>query len=192
MGSDLIGKADGKPDFLVMAMRDAHSAPLQRVQVVKGWLDKNGKAQEKVFDVACSDGGKIDPKTQRCSDNGAKVDVKTCAFDQDKGDAELSAVWTDPEFDRETERLLLRPRAREPHLPLVDMGRDPLRRRAQPGARKDDPGTRLHLADLVHPDQGFEAVAEQASGVIAFLKRAVREPLVHFLAIGAALFVATA
>jgi hypothetical protein len=99
MGSDLIGKADGKPDFLVMAMRDANSAPLQRVQVVKGWLDKTGKAQEKVFDVACSDGGKIDAKTQRCSDNGAKVDVKTCAFDQDKGDAELSASWSDPEFD---------------------------------------------------------------------------------------------
>ncbi|MEQ1782301.1 MAG: DUF3604 domain-containing protein [Hyphomonadaceae bacterium] len=99
MGSDLIGKADSKPDFLVMAMRDANSAPLQRVQVVKGWLDKNGKAQEKVFDVACADDGKIDPKTQRCSDNGAKVDVKTCAFDQDKGDAELSAAWSDPEFD---------------------------------------------------------------------------------------------
>ena len=99
MGSDLIGKADGKPDFLVMAMRDANSAPLQRVQVIKGWLDKNGKAQEKVFDVACADDGKIDPKTQRCSDNGAKVDVKTCAFDQDKGDAELSASWSDPEFD---------------------------------------------------------------------------------------------
>ena len=99
MGADLIGKADGKPDFQVMAMRDAHSAPLQRIQIVKGWLDKNGKAQEKVFDVACSDGGKIDAKTQRCSDNGAKVDVKTCAYDQDKGDAEISAVWSDPEFD---------------------------------------------------------------------------------------------
>ena len=82
-----------------MAMRDAHSAPLQRIQVVKGWLDRNGKAQEKVFDVACSDGGRVDPKTQRCSDNGATVDVKTCAYSQDKGDAELSTVWSDPEFD---------------------------------------------------------------------------------------------
>ena len=99
MGADLVGKADGKPDFQVMAMRDANSAPLQRIQVVKGWLDANGKAQEKVFDVACSDGGKIDPKTQRCADNGATVDVKTCAYSQDKGDAELSAVWSDPEFD---------------------------------------------------------------------------------------------
>lgn len=99
MGADLVGKTDGKPDFQVMAMRDVHSAPLQRIQVVKGWVDKNGKAQEKVFDVACSDGGKIDAKTQRCADNGATVDVKTCVFDQDKGDAELSAAWSDPEFD---------------------------------------------------------------------------------------------
>ncbi|HEX5005911.1 MAG TPA: DUF3604 domain-containing protein, partial [Hyphomonadaceae bacterium] len=55
MGADLVGRADGKPDFLVMAMRDANSAPLQRLQIVKGWLDASGKAQEKVFDVACSD-----------------------------------------------------------------------------------------------------------------------------------------
>lgn len=99
MGGDLIGKADGKPDFLVVAMRDAHSAPLQRVQIVKGWLDKSGKAQEKVFDVACSDGGKVDAKTQRCPDNGATIDVKTCVYPEDKGDAELSASWSDPEFD---------------------------------------------------------------------------------------------
>lgn len=99
MGSDLVGKSDGKPDFLVMAMRDANSAPLQRIQVVKGWLDAKGKAQEKVFDVACSDGGKVDAKTQRCADNGASVDVKTCKFSDDKGDAEISGAWNDPEFD---------------------------------------------------------------------------------------------
>ena len=99
MGGDLVGQASGKPDFLVMAMRDANSAPLQRIQVVKGWLDGSGKAQEKVFDVACSDGGRIDPATHRCSDNGASVDVKTCAYSEDKGDAEITAAWSDPEFD---------------------------------------------------------------------------------------------
>lgn len=99
MGADLVGKADGSPDFLVMAMRDAHSAPLQRLQIVKGWVDAAGKAQEKVFDVGCSDGGTINPATHRCADNGATVDVKTCAYSQDKGDAEIFAVWKDPEFD---------------------------------------------------------------------------------------------
>ena len=99
MGGDLVGQATGKPDFLVMAMRDANSAPLQRVQIVKGWLDASGKAQEKVFDVGCSDGMTLDTRTYRCADNGATVDLKTCAYPQDKGDAELSAVWSDPEFD---------------------------------------------------------------------------------------------
>jgi hypothetical protein len=100
MGSDLVGKAgSAKPDFLVMAMRDANSGPLQRIQIVKAWLDASGKSQEKVFDIACSDGGAINPTTQRCADNGATVDVKTCAYSQDKGDAELNAVWSDPEFD---------------------------------------------------------------------------------------------
>ena len=54
---------------------------------------------DKVFDVACSDGGKVDPKTHRCPDNGATVDIKTCEISKDKGDAELAATWTDPEFD---------------------------------------------------------------------------------------------
>lgn len=100
MGGDLVGQAGtATPDFLVTAMRDAHSAPLQRIQIVKGWLDASGKAQEKVFDVACSDGGAIDAKTQRCADNGATVDLKTCAYSQDKGDAEMNAVWSDPEFN---------------------------------------------------------------------------------------------
>jgi hypothetical protein len=99
MGGDLVGKADGAPDFVVAAMRDTKSAPLQRVQIVKGWVDAKGKTSEKVFDIACSDGGKVDPKTQRCPDNGATIDTKTCAIPQDKGDAELAATWSDPEFD---------------------------------------------------------------------------------------------
>jgi hypothetical protein len=99
MGGDLVGKADGAPDFLVAAMRDPRSAPLQRVQIVKGWVDAKGKAQEKVFDVACSDGGRVDARTQRCADNGATIDTKTCAIPQDKGDAELATAWSDPEFD---------------------------------------------------------------------------------------------
>ena len=82
-----------------MAMRDANSAPLQRLQIVKGWADAGGKAFEKVFDVACSDAGKVDAKTHRCPENGATVDVKTCAYSQDKGAAELTAGWSDPEFD---------------------------------------------------------------------------------------------
>jgi hypothetical protein len=86
------------PSFAVHALRDPNSAPLQRIQIIKGWT-KNGELYDKVFDVACSDKGKVDPKTHRCPDNGAKVDIKTCEISKDKGDAELAATWTDPEFD---------------------------------------------------------------------------------------------
>ena len=86
------------PTFAVHAIRDPNSAPLQRIQIIKGWT-KDGELYDKVFDVACSDGGKVDPKTHRCPDNGATVDIKTCEISKDKGDAELAATWTDPEFD---------------------------------------------------------------------------------------------
>ncbi|WP_428410396.1 DUF3604 domain-containing protein [Hyphococcus sp.] len=99
MGGELLGKAGQAPQFAVIAMRDVHSAPLQRIQIVKGWRDETGKSFEKVFDVACADGGAVGPATQRCPDNGATVDLQTCAFSQDKGDAEIKGVWTDPEFD---------------------------------------------------------------------------------------------
>ncbi|VAW04087.1 FIG00801583: hypothetical protein [hydrothermal vent metagenome] len=97
MGGDLIGQGN-VPGFIVWAMRDAMSAPLQRVQVVKVWTD-GGKANEKVFDVACSDGGTVDPKTYRCPDNGAKVNLTDCSISQDKGAPELKTFWTDPEFN---------------------------------------------------------------------------------------------
>lgn len=99
MGGDLIERAGETPQFVVIAMRDIHSAPLQRIQIVKGWIDADGRSFEKVFDVACSDGGRIDPATQRCADNGATVDLTTCEFSPDKGAGQLQAAWTDPQFD---------------------------------------------------------------------------------------------
>jgi hypothetical protein len=71
---------------------------LQRVQVVKGWL-ANGESKEAVFDVACSDGLKVDPKTHRCPDNGARVNIADCSVTAGKGAAELKTLWRDPEFD---------------------------------------------------------------------------------------------
>jgi len=99
MGGDLAVREGASPDFLVAAMRDTHSAPLQRLQIVKGWTDGKGQSFEKVYDIACSDGGAVDPASQRCPDNGASVDLATCAFSQDKGDGEIQAHWKDPEFD---------------------------------------------------------------------------------------------
>jgi hypothetical protein len=101
MGGDLAAPsgADAQaPKFLLWALRDAKSAGLQRLQVVKGWVE-NGKGHELVYDVACSDGLTPDPATHRCPDNGATVDLATCKITEGKGAAELRTVWTDPDFD---------------------------------------------------------------------------------------------
>ncbi len=97
MGGDLIADGEAAPGFFAWAMRDSDAAPLQRLQVIKGWVE-DGQTNERVFDVACSDGGAVDPQTHRCPDNGAAVDLATCAISDDKGAAELSAVWQDPTF----------------------------------------------------------------------------------------------
>ncbi|MCP5432463.1 MAG: DUF3604 domain-containing protein [Alphaproteobacteria bacterium] len=99
MGGDLTPPAEGKvPSFYVWAKRDPHSAPLQKIEIVKGWLDASGEAQERVFDVVCSDGLAPD-EAYRCPANGATVDIADCSVSADKGADELGTVWRDPEFD---------------------------------------------------------------------------------------------
>ena len=98
MGSNLTALGEHSPEFLLWAAQDANSAKLQRLQIIKGWLE-NGKAHEKVFDVACSDGGMVDSTNYRCPDNGARVDQDTCAISQGVGAGELSGLWRDPEYD---------------------------------------------------------------------------------------------
>jgi hypothetical protein len=98
MGGDLIAQGDAAPTFFVWAARDADSVALQRLQIIKGWVAE-GEAHEQVFDVACSDGGEIDPLTRRCPDNGANVDLATCEVTPNRGAAELQTLWQDPQFD---------------------------------------------------------------------------------------------
>jgi hypothetical protein len=102
MGSDLPKAPAGakSPTFLVAAMKDPLSGNLDRIQIVKGWLDKNGQGKEKVYDVAWGDAdrrkigqdGKLAPV-------GDTVDVATATWTDTIGDPGLSAVWTDPDFD---------------------------------------------------------------------------------------------
>ena len=102
MGGELQVNSARSPDFLVWAARDPRSAPLQRLQVIKGYV-RNGEVQEEVFDVACSDGGQVDPVTHRCPDNGARVNLEDCSISAGLGAAELKANWQDPDF-RQHER----------------------------------------------------------------------------------------
>jgi hypothetical protein len=98
MGGDLEAHNDNSPTFVLWAMRDPRSAPLQRLQIVKGWVE-NGTARETVFDVACSDGLRPDPANHRCPDNDATVDLTDCGYSTDRGAVELRTLWQDPEFE---------------------------------------------------------------------------------------------
>jgi hypothetical protein len=100
MGGDLHAAPDGKvPSFLVAALKDPYSGNLDRLQIVKGWIDEAGTAQERVYDVAVSDGRKIDADGRCKIPVGNTVNVKEATWTNTIGDPELITVWEDPEFD---------------------------------------------------------------------------------------------
>jgi len=99
MGGDLKGAPGGKaPTFLVRALRDPDGANLDRVQIVKGWLEVEGETRERVYDVALSDGREIGPDGSVPS-VGNTVNVEAATYDNSIGDAALGAFWNDPDFD---------------------------------------------------------------------------------------------
>ncbi len=101
MGSDLPKAPTGAkaPSFLVSAMKDPLSGNLDRIQIVKGWLDKSGKGQEKVYDVVWGDADRRKVKAGKLQPVGDTVDVPNATWTDSIGDPQLSAVWTDPDFD---------------------------------------------------------------------------------------------
>ena len=101
MGRDLKPKPSKAkaPTFAVWAQKDPESGNLDRIQIIKGFINKWGRTDEKIFEVAQSDGRKPDVKTGKVKPVGNTVDVKTATYTNDIGDTQLSAVWTDPDFD---------------------------------------------------------------------------------------------
>jgi hypothetical protein len=100
MGGDLPNAPRSKaPTFLVAAMKDPYSGNLDRIQIVKGWLEADGTTGERVYDVAVSDGRKIDADGRCSTKVGNTVDVKNATWKNTIGDPELIAVWRDPDFD---------------------------------------------------------------------------------------------
>jgi hypothetical protein len=100
MGGDLRKAPEGKaPTFMIRAMRDPDNANLDRIQVIKGWLDKKGKTHERIYDVAVSDDREIG-KDGRCRiPVGNTIDVANASYTNTIGDPLLTAFWEDPDFD---------------------------------------------------------------------------------------------
>lgn len=118
------------PTFYIAAMADWMSAPLQRVQMIKGWIDADGETHEKVQDVACADGFEVDPTTLRCPDNGASVDLATCTPTGGTGAMQLTTAWTDRDFDPSQGafyyvRALQNPTCRWSTYDAIRLGREP-------------------------------------------------------------------
>jgi len=100
MGGDLSAALDGgAPSFLVAVLKDPLSGNLDRVQIIKGWMDSKGELHERVYDVAVSDGRKIGEDGRCRTPVGNTVDVKSATWTNTIGDSELIAVWSDPDFD---------------------------------------------------------------------------------------------
>jgi Protein of unknown function (DUF3604) len=101
MGGDLSDAPVGKsPTFLVAALKDPIGANLDRLQVIKGWVDAKGDVQEKVYDVVWGDAGKRQPGANgKLPPVGDTVDVENATWSNTIGDPELIAVWKDPDFD---------------------------------------------------------------------------------------------
>jgi hypothetical protein len=100
MGGDLVNApANKQPVFLVSALRDPEGPNLDRIQIVKGWLDKDGQSQEQIFDVAVSGGRKIGADGRCKTPVGNTVDIANATYTNTIGAASLSAYWKDPEFD---------------------------------------------------------------------------------------------
>ena len=99
MGGDLHAATRGAPSFIVAATKDPEGANLDRVQVIKGWVDSTGKAHERVYDVAVSDGRTIGADGRARTPVGNTVDVESATWTNSIGDPQMITVWTDPDFD---------------------------------------------------------------------------------------------
>jgi hypothetical protein len=99
MGGDLTAAPAGKaPSLLIHAAKDPVGANLDRVQVIKGWLDADNQPQERIYDVAWSGDRQLD-SNGKVPAVGNTVDLSTGLYSNDIGTAQLAVVWTDPDFD---------------------------------------------------------------------------------------------
>jgi hypothetical protein len=100
MGGELSRPSSGaSPSFLVAALKDPYGGNLDRIQIIKAWMDSGGELQERVYDVAVSDNREIGSDGRARQPVGNTVDVPNATWLNTIGDPELIAVWKDPDFD---------------------------------------------------------------------------------------------
>ena len=124
------GKSN-KPKFIVWAAKDPVNANLDRIQMIKGWIE-NGEKKEAIFDIACSDGLVPDPTTAKCPDNDAAVNLDTCQVTEGSGDEELKVLWTDEHFNSQHAsfyyvRVLQNPTCRWSTYDAIRLGIEPIK-----------------------------------------------------------------
>jgi len=98
MGGELQGASAAAPRFAVWAIRDPESGNLDRIQIIKGWVDASGKSHEKIYDVAWSGQRSVDASGHLPA-VGNTVDATTATYENSIGAEQLSTLWTDPDFD---------------------------------------------------------------------------------------------
>ena len=100
MGGSLSSAPDGgAPSFMIRALRDPDGANLDRMQIIKGWLDDDGETHERIYDVAVSGDRAIGGDGRARDPVGNTVDVAAASYTNTIGDALMSAHWVDPDFD---------------------------------------------------------------------------------------------
>ncbi len=100
MGGDLYARQDTQkaPSFIISAIKDPEGANLDRIQIIKGWINKNGEREEKVFNIAWS-GNRSADEYGKIPSLESTVEIAKASYDNSVGAPALSAVWTDPSFD---------------------------------------------------------------------------------------------
>ena len=150
MGADLPAPSEGAkaPTFLVYALRDPIGANLDRIQIIKGWLDADGNPQEKVYDVAWS--GDRQPGAKASCPPWATPLISRSRAGPTPSAPPSSAPSGATRLRPAAAGLLLRPGDRDPHPALDRLRPGEVQAGPAPGDPAQDPGAGLHLADLVH------------------------------------------
>lgn len=130
MGSSIKGEENKTPKFYISAKRDEISAPLDKVQIIKGW-NENGNLREEVYDIYCSDDRKIDSESNECEMTKAKVDLSNCSYSENYGDDNIVTLWEDNnyKFDQNAfyyVRVLQNPTCRWSSYDSLRLGIEPL------------------------------------------------------------------